>query len=82
MKTDSITVNPFALMMEPDVVLKAMDKSKSLRGLHHHKHSPLDKPLIPFRTAEEAKLAAERAAKAVPVGYPYVASRRPTELVN
>ncbi len=35
-------------MMEPEIVLQAMEHSKSLRALRRHKLRPLDKPLIPY----------------------------------
>lgn len=47
MRTDPISLNPFSLMMEPEVVLKAMERSLTLRGLRRHQLRPLDKPLIP-----------------------------------
>lgn len=48
MRTNPISLNPFSLMMEPEMVLQAMERSKSLRGLKRHLLRPLDKPLIPF----------------------------------
>ena len=58
MRTSELALNPFSLMMEPEVVLRTMERSTQLRGLTRHKLHPLDKPLIPF-----AKLpAAARAA--------------------
>jgi hypothetical protein len=48
MRTNAISLNPFSLMMEPEVVLQAMERSKTLRSLRRHKLRPLDKPLIPF----------------------------------
>jgi hypothetical protein len=48
MRTNPISLNPFSLMMEPEVVLKAMERSQTLRGLRRHQLRPLDKPLIPF----------------------------------
>ncbi len=47
MRTNPISLNPFSLMMEPELVLQAMERSKSLRALRRHKLRPLDKPLIP-----------------------------------
>ncbi len=47
-RTNPISLNPFSLMMEPEVVLQAMERSPSLRGLRRHKLRPLDKPLIPY----------------------------------
>ena len=59
MRTDPISLNPFSLMMEPELVLKAMERSKSLRGLRRHKLRPLDKPLIPFSNTPGAYDGAE-----------------------
>ncbi|MDH5204459.1 MAG: hypothetical protein OEW36_02255 [Hylemonella sp.] len=47
MRTSSISLNPFSLMMEPEAVLQAMERSQSLRRLTRHKLCPLDRPLIP-----------------------------------
>ena len=58
MKNLAIHLNPFSLMMEPELVLKTMERSQQLRGLRRHKLRPLDKPLIPY--TEEAR--ASRAA--------------------
>jgi hypothetical protein len=48
MRTNAISLNPFSLMMEPEVVLQAMERSKTLRSLRRRQLRPLDKPLIPF----------------------------------
>ncbi len=47
-RTNPISLNPFSLMMEPEIVLQAMEHSKSLCALRRHKLRPLDKPLIPY----------------------------------
>lgn len=39
--------HPFALMMNPQVVLDAMEHSERLQHLERHVCHPLDKPLIP-----------------------------------
>ena len=44
---ESVAVNPFALMTEPDAVLAAMHRSDRLNGLRSRIFRPLDKPLIP-----------------------------------
>ena len=66
MKTLAIHLNPFSLMMEPELVLKTMERSQQLRGLRRHKLRPLDKPLIPFtqqaldsRAAYDAEIEAQ-----------------------
>lgn len=48
MRTNRISLNPFSLMMEPELVLQAMERSTSLRSLRRHQLRPLDKPLIPY----------------------------------
>lgn len=48
MRTSAISLNPFSLMMEPEAVLQAMERSQSLRGLRRRTLHPLDKPLIPY----------------------------------
>jgi len=47
-RTNPISLNPFSLMMEPELVLQAMERSSSLRSLRRHLLRPLDKPLIPY----------------------------------
>jgi hypothetical protein len=42
-----ITGNPFALMMDPEAVFQAMERSERLNALRSRVHRPLDKPLIP-----------------------------------
>ena len=66
MKNLAIDLNPFSLMMEPELVLKTMERSQQLRGLRRHKLRPLDKPLIPYtqealdsRAAYDAELEAQ-----------------------
>jgi hypothetical protein len=36
--------NPFMLMINPEVVIAAMEKSERLRQLNSHQCRPLDKP--------------------------------------
>jgi len=52
MRTNPIALNPFSLMMEPETVLLAMERSTSLRSLRRHQLRPLDKPLIPTPWAQ------------------------------
>ena len=47
MQKQSLYANPFALMMEPQAVLKAMEGSERLNRLQRRVCRPLDKPLIP-----------------------------------
>lgn len=62
MKTTAIALNPFSLMMEPELVLQTMERSQQLRGLRRHKLRPLDKPLIPYTKEALASRAAFDAA--------------------
>lgn len=62
MKNTSPALNPFSLMMEPELVLQTMERSQQLRGLRRHKLRPLDKPLIPYTQEALAQRAAYDAA--------------------
>jgi hypothetical protein len=62
MKTSTLELNPFSLMMEPELVLQTMERSQQLRGLRRHKMRPLDKPLIPLTKEAMATRAAFDAA--------------------
>lgn len=42
MRIDTPSANPFVLMMAPQQVLEAMDKSDALRRLQHQVFHPLD----------------------------------------
>ena len=55
-------LNPFSLMMEPEVVLRTMERSQQLRGLRRRTLRPLDKPLIPYTKEALAARAAFDAA--------------------
>jgi hypothetical protein len=45
--------NPFALLMDPQAVFRAIEKSDRLERLHSRICRPLDKPLLPLLAAEE-----------------------------
>lgn len=62
MKTSELNLNPFSLMMEPELVLQTMERSQQLRSLRRHKLRPLDKPLIPYTKEALAARAAFDAA--------------------
>jgi hypothetical protein len=62
MKHTAADLNPFSLMMEPELVLQTMERSQQLRGLRRHKLRPLDKPLIPLTKEAVAARAAFDAA--------------------
>ncbi len=46
--------NPFLLMMNPQVVLDAIERSEHLAGLQRHLCRPLDRPLIAARAGAVA----------------------------
>lgn len=60
--TAALELNPFSLMMEPELVLQTMERSQQLRNLRRHKMRPLDKPLIPYTKEALAMRAAFDAA--------------------
>jgi hypothetical protein len=62
MKELALDLNPFSLMMEPELILQTMERSLQLRGLRRHKLRPLDKPLIPYTKEALAAQAAYDAA--------------------
>ena len=62
MNKSTLNLNPFSLMMEPELVLQTMERSTQLRSLRRHKLRPLDKPLIPLTKEAEAARAAFDAA--------------------
>jgi len=62
MKDTTVAINPFSLMMEPELVLQTMERSQQLRGLRRRKLRPLDKPLIPYTAEALAAQAAYDAA--------------------
>ena len=52
MEKQSLYANPFALMMDPQAVLEAMERSERLNRLQSRICRPLDKPLIPLVNSE------------------------------
>jgi hypothetical protein len=52
MQKAGLVANPFALMMEPEAVFQAMERSDRLKRLQSRICRPLDKPLIPKIGAE------------------------------
>ena len=57
--------NPFALLMEPEAVLQAMERSDRLSRLQRRICRPLDKPLIPHAADEVTEF--DLAVDAAPV---------------
>lgn len=52
-------VNPFALLMDPQAVFRAIESSERLERLHSRICRPLDKPLLPMLAAEEDQEASD-----------------------
>ncbi|MDE2401637.1 MAG: hypothetical protein KGL90_08230 [Burkholderiales bacterium] len=48
MQNTGLYANPFALMMDPQAVIAAMERSERLNHLQSRICRPLDKPLIPL----------------------------------
>jgi len=55
MSTSHIASNPFALMMDPEQVFQAIERSERLNRLQRRVYHPLDKPLIPRVVPDVAK---------------------------
>jgi hypothetical protein len=47
--------NPFALLMDPQAVFRAIENSERLERLHSRVCRPLDKPLLPIVATVEAQ---------------------------
>jgi len=48
----NVAANPFALLMDPQAVFRAIENSERLERLHSRICRPLDKPLLPLVAAE------------------------------
>jgi hypothetical protein len=60
MRSTQIRPNPFTMMMNPEAILQAVERSERLNGLRRQVCRPLDKPLIPkVRQAELAEFDRE-----------------------
>lgn len=59
--TRSPVANPFGLMMNPQSILEAVERSERLSGLQRRICRPLDKPIIPRLGTAEADAALEEA---------------------
>jgi hypothetical protein len=46
--------NPFLLMLNPELVLAAVERSERLGQLNRHLCRPLDRPIIPTADGEDA----------------------------
>ena len=58
MQKQSLYANPFALMMDPQAVLEAMERSERLNRLQSRVCRPLDKPLIPMVGSDDPEIDA------------------------
>lgn len=56
MHKPGLFTNPFALMMDPQAVLEAIEGSERLKRLHSRICRPLDKPLIPLVHNDDASM--------------------------
>jgi hypothetical protein len=50
--------NPFALLMDPQAVFRAIENSERLERLHSRVCRPLDKPLLPVVAGEDEECTA------------------------
>jgi len=57
-------VNPFALLMDPQAVFRAIESSERLERLHSRICRPLDKPLLPLVSADDGAAGADGACHA------------------
>jgi len=46
-------INPFALLMDPQAIFRAIENSERLERLHSRICRPLDKPLLPVVAADD-----------------------------
>ena len=49
-----LTPHPFAMLLDPEQVSQAVERSERLKRLHSRVYRPLDKPLIPKAIAGAA----------------------------
>lgn len=54
MRLVNTAANPFAMMLDPERVVRAVEHSERLNRLHSRVYRPLDKPLIPKALADTA----------------------------
>lgn len=59
MAHESLARNPFMLMMHPEVVLAAVEKSERLSQLNRHLCRPLDRPAPPASRQADAASAGD-----------------------
>jgi hypothetical protein len=49
--------NPFALLMDPQAIFRAIEKSERLEGLQSRVCRPLDRPLLQHAAADEVEIS-------------------------
>lgn len=59
--TPSEVASPFALLLHPEVVVKAMESSERLTRLHSRVCRPLDRPVIPTQNPDDPVAAFDAA---------------------
>jgi hypothetical protein len=47
--------NPFALLMDPDAIFRAIENSERLERLHSRVCRPLDRPLLPHASSDDVE---------------------------
>jgi hypothetical protein len=47
--------NPFALLMDPDAIFRAIENSERLERLHSRVCRPLDRPLLPHASPDDVE---------------------------
>jgi hypothetical protein len=52
----NLAANPFALLMDPQAVFMAIEKSERLARLHSRVCRPLDKPMLPVTAADDSQM--------------------------
>ena len=66
MHKSEVSANPFALMMNPEAVIAAMNRSERLRRLTTHVCRPLDKP-TPLKPLSGTSAALDERLDAEPI---------------
>lgn len=69
MTVSTVSANPFALIVRPEAVIKAMQGSKSLRGLVHQQFRPLDREVPQPQPAQAGGLQGLRREHGAPINF-------------
>jgi hypothetical protein len=54
MRNSQTSSNPFVMLIEPETILQAVERSERLNRLNRQVYRPLDRPLIPKVDAKDA----------------------------